>query len=109
PSWLMSRLSIATSPAVAFRLGPVHFVGTPFRKFQRTFSRPDSSHTLIEPFLCWICPSMVLLRHCHNPASPVMPRLRDMVPDLANPGSLRTVRASDPSRYSTGPALASNP
>src|SRR5205085_12568122 len=33
--------SMATSLPVALKLGPVHFVGQPSRKFQRTFSAPN--------------------------------------------------------------------
>src|SRR5262249_39611888 len=63
PSCTISRFSIATSLAVALKLGPVHFVAHPFTKFQRTFSSPASSMRTIEPFLRSVLPSMTVFRH----------------------------------------------
>jgi hypothetical protein len=59
-----------TSVLIAFKLGPVHFVGQPSRKFYRTFSTPDSSRRIMEPFLRSIWPSNAFLHHCRRGTGP---------------------------------------
>src|SRR5689334_2598269 len=99
PSCVISSVSMATSLLVAFRLGPVHLLGHPLMKFQRSFSSPDSFIRIIEPETRFVFPSITVLRQSHRQASSVAPHLRVMAEYLTRPGSLRAVYAlSVPSR-----------
>src|SRR5262245_63972288 len=79
PSWAISSVSIATSFPVALKLAPVHFVGQPLLKFQRSFSSPASLIRMIEPFFRSVLLSIDCLRHFQSEASSVIPHFIDML------------------------------
>ena len=98
PSCASSRFSMATSFPEALKPGPSHFAGQAAWKFHRIASAPVSSRRMTEPFFRSTWPARARLYHCHNPASPVMPRLSEMIGYLRGPPGLGVTGPSEPSR-----------
>src|SRR3954462_4129424 len=80
PSWTISRVSIATSLALAFKAGPSHLEGQPSEILKLISGCLASSSITIEMLRRSITPLIIDCRHFQSDLSCVSPRFRTMGP-----------------------------